>query len=102
MNFDTQTTTQEGWVIKDPAGNYIAFWERRTHTGYHCEVRPVRLCNAEIFPNQHGPTARFDRRTQALIDYQRSIPDGTLEFIHVVRTAQITVSERPKDTASSA
>lgn len=97
MNFDTQTVTQEGWVIKDPAGNYVAFSERHTHTGEHCEVTPVRLSQAVIFPSPHGPDSRSRKWLKALNEYQRHIPDGTLEFIHVVRTAHITVSECPKD-----
>lgn len=103
-NFDTQAVTEEGYVLKDPAGNYIAFSERRTHTGDHCEVRPVRLAEAAIFSSPQGPRVQApgSRKAAALRDYQNTIPDGTLEAIRVVRTTHTTISERPKDAPSAA
>jgi hypothetical protein len=94
MTFDNDSLTEEGWVLKDPTGNFIAFSERVTHTGSHCEVRPVRLSQATIFPSPDGPHLRT-ARGRAVVAYQSFIPDGTLEAIHVVRSVNTTVSEAP-------
>lgn len=93
MNHDFTSVTEEGYVLRNDAGDYLAFRaSRRTDHLSEVFIRPGRLVDATIFPSKQGP---LDTAGIRALEQYSNLENTRTTPVHVTRSSLVSITTAP-------